>query len=181
MCEVDVQQLRADLRAGGATLVDVREYPEWAAARIEGARWIPLSAFEQRAGELDRSQTIYLVCRTGRRSAEAQRMLVARGFANVVNVCGGLTSWMDAGYPVLQDRNAPWSIERQVRFTAGTIVLVGVLLSAFVAQPFVWLAGFVGAGLIFAAATDSCAMGDLIARLPWNRASNAGAACPISR
>jgi UPF0716 family protein affecting phage T7 exclusion len=49
------------------------------------------------------------------------------------------------------------------------IVLTGVLLAWFVNPGFIWLAGFIGAGLTFAAITDTCAMGMLLARMPWNQ------------
>ena len=58
------------------------------------------------------------------------------------------------------------SLERQVRIAAGAIVLTGVLLAHFVAAGFIWLSGFVGAGLIFAGVTDFCGMGLLLAKMP---------------
>lgn len=64
-----------------------------------------------------------------------------------------------------------WSLERQVRLVAGAIVLVSILLSiAWPAARFV--AGFVGAGLVFAAVSNTCMMGMLLAKLPYNRASS---------
>jgi predicted branched-subunit amino acid permease len=56
-----------------------------------------------------------------------------------------------------------------VRIAAGAIVLTGVLLARFANFNFIWLSGFVGAGLIFAGITDFCGMGLLIAKLPWNK------------
>jgi hypothetical protein len=61
------------------------------------------------------------------------------------------------------------SLERQVRIAAGFIVLSGVLLAHFVNPAFIWLSGFIGAGLMFAGATDWCGMGMLIAKMPWNQ------------
>ena len=61
-----------------------------------------------------------------------------------------------------------------MRIAAGFIVLSGVLLSHFVNPAFIWLSGFVGAGLIFAGATDWCGMGMLIARMPWNQGGSCG-------
>jgi rhodanese-related sulfurtransferase len=124
---------------------------------------------EQRHGELDHSKPIYVMCRTGRRSGEAQKKLNALGFTNVINVAGGFEAWKKEDLPFEKDENAPWALERQVRFVAGLLVLTGVLLSVFVHPYFVWLAGFVGAGLIFAGATDWCGMGLLLAKMPWNR------------
>jgi hypothetical protein len=60
------------------------------------------------------------------------------------------------------------ALERQVRIAAGAMVLSGVLLSQFVNPAFIWLAGFVGGGLIFAGITDWCGMGILISKMPWN-------------
>jgi rhodanese-related sulfurtransferase len=169
-----VSELRAAVERG-ARVVDVREYAEYAGGRVPGAKLIPLGQIAERSAELDRYAPVYLVCRTGRRSAEAQRLLGVLGFERVVNVAGGFTAWQEAGLPVERDARAPWSLERQVRLVAGALVLAGVLLGAFVAQPFLLLAAFVGAGLAFAAVTDSCAMGVVLARMPWNRAANARA------
>ena len=171
--EVDVGGLRKALE-GGAVLVDVREYAEFAGGRVSGAKLVPLGEIAERAQEIDRDGQVYVICRTGRRSGEAQRQLRALGFA-AVNVSGGMMAWQEAGYPVERDAKAPWALERQVRFVAGSIVLAGVLLSVFVAQPLVWLAGFVGAGLVFSAVTDSCAMGMLLAKMPWNTRYEAAA------
>ena len=111
------------------------------------------------------------MCRTGRRSAEARRRLKALGFTNVINVVGGLEAWKNEDLPVERDEFAPWSIERQVRFTAGLLVLAGVLLSFFVHPYFMLLSGLIGFGLALTAAIDWCAMGLVIAKMPWNRRS----------
>ncbi len=68
------------------------------------------------------------------------------------------------------------SPERRVRIAAGAIVILGALLAQFVSPAFVWLSGFVGAGLMFAGITDTWAMGMLIAKLPWNQ-HDADASC----
>jgi rhodanese-related sulfurtransferase len=157
-------------------LVDVREYPEFAAGRVAGAKLIPLGHLERRLAEVDRERPVYVVCRTGRRSAEARRKLVGAGFGDVRDVRGGIVAWEHAGFELERDPRAPWALERQVRLVAGAIVLVGVLLAVFVDDAFVWLAGFVGAGLVVAALTDTCAMGMMLAKLPWNRESATSAA-----
>ena len=79
-------------------------------------------------------------------------------------------SWQacaEAGLPVVRGRKM-MSLERQVRIAAGSLVLLGVGLG-FVHPAFFGLAGFVGAGLVFAGITDTCGMGMLLARMPWNR------------
>src|SRR5262245_28910614 len=119
----DVHDLRGAL-AAGCVLVDVREYPEYAAGRIPGARLIRLGEIERRAAELDPALPIYVVCRSGRRGAEAQEKLGKMGFKDVRNVSGGLLAWEAAGFEVERDARAPWSLERQVRLAAGLLVLL---------------------------------------------------------
>lgn len=172
MMDCTVKELREEMQRQGRCLVlDVREYPEFANGRLPGSLLIPLSEISRRADELDGRQTIYLVCQTGRRSAAARRKLIALGFSQVRNVTGGFLAWQAAGFEVERDRRLPWALERQVRLVAGSLVLTGVLLSLFIAHQLIWLAGFVGAGLIFAALTDTCAMGTMLAKMPWNRAA----------
>ena len=82
---------------------------------------------------------------------------------------GGTLAWIEANLPVTRGTVKVISLERQVRIAAGAIVLTGVLLACFVNCNFIWLSGFVGAGLIFAGITDFCGMGLLIAKMPWNK------------
>jgi hypothetical protein len=71
------------------------------------------------------------------------------------------------------------SLERQVRIAAGSLVVVGVLLGWLVHPILLGLAAFVGAGLVFAGITDTCGMGMLLARMPWNQMSDpAATTCP---
>ena len=84
-------------------------------------------------------------------------------------------AWAEAGLPVNRGTSKVMSLERQVRIAAGAIGLTGALLAQFVDPAFIWLSGFVGAGLVFAGITDTCAMGMLISKLPWNQ--RASAAC----
>lgn len=169
MSECTVLGLREQLENGELHLVDVREQMEFAGGRIAGASSIPLGELEERHAELDHTKPIYVMCRTGRRSAEAQRRLQALGFTNVINVAGGIEAWKQEKLPVERDEYAPWSIERQVRFTAGSLVLIGVLLAIFVHPYFIALSGLIGFGLAFTATIDWCGMGILISKMPWNR------------
>ncbi len=169
----DLQSLLA--HGGGLQLVDVREHPEFAGGRIAGARCLPLGEVERRAPELDRGRPVVCVCRSGKRSAQAAEKLEALGFTRVHQLDGGLLAWEQAGLPVEKDAHAPWALERQVRFAAGLLVLTG-LASSLVWPPAIGLAWFVGAGLVFAAVTDWCGMGLLLAKMPWNRAGKPCAA-----
>ena len=145
-------------------VVDVRDFPEFASGHIANARCLPLHSLPV----LPKEEPIVCVCRTGRRSTQAVATLTALGFTTVEQLAGGMEAWEKAGLPVDRATHAPWALERQVRFTAGLLILLGLGLS-HVWPPAIVLAWFIPAGLVFAAVTDSCAMGMLIARMPWNR------------
>ncbi|HKP70025.1 MAG TPA: rhodanese-like domain-containing protein [Pyrinomonadaceae bacterium] len=169
MTGCSVLALSEKVAAGSAILVDVREWPEFAAGRVPGSRLIPLADISKRSGELDKARDVFLICRTGRRSAEAASRLRSLGFENVVNVEGGFEAWKKNKLPVERDERAPWSIERQVRFTAGLLVLAGIVLSLFVHPYFISISALIGFGLAFSSAIDWCGMGILLAKMPWNR------------
>jgi rhodanese-related sulfurtransferase len=111
---------------------------------------------------------LYVICQSGNRSSKACGAFVAAGFNNVVNVDGGTTAWNKAGLPVNRGKKAV-SLERQVRIAAGLLVFAGTALGVFVHEYWLGLPAFVGAGLTFAGITDTCAMGMLIAKMPWNQ------------
>ena len=166
-------ELRRRIDAGDPLqLVDVREAPEFAAGRLAGAQLIPLGELERRAAEFDRSRPLVLICRSGKRAAQARERLARLGFNNLACLSGGLTAWEAEGLPVEKDEHAPWSLERQVRVVAGALVLVGAALGWLVHPGFYGLSAFVGAGLVFAGVSDWCGMGLLLAKAPWNRRSN---------
>ena len=168
-----VQELRERLERG-CVVVDVREYPEYAEAHLPGSRLIPLGELKRRP-DLAGEGEVLLLCRGGRRATEAAEALASRLGVQPVVVEGGIEAWMQAGLPTRKERG-PMSLERQVRIAAGALVLTGLLLD-IVLPGARFLSYFVGAGLVFAGVTDTCAMGMLIAKLPWNR-PRTGAACP---
>jgi rhodanese-related sulfurtransferase len=114
-----------------------------------------------------------VICQKGGRSANACGKLAAAGLTQVVNIDGGTSAWEAAGLSVTRGRQTI-SLERQVRIAAGSLVLVGALLGYFVHPYWIGLSGFVGAGLVFAGITDTCGMGMLLARMPWNQAAKVG-------
>ena len=88
---------------------------------------------------------------------------------------GGLDAWKKAGLPVSLDRSQPIDIMRQVQIAAGSLVLLGVVLGAFVSPNFYALSGFVGAGLTFAGISGFCGMARVLGAMPWNQPSTASA------
>jgi rhodanese-related sulfurtransferase len=153
-------------------LIDVRTPVEFREVHVEFARNIPLDALDPAAIVAGRNgnadQPLYVICRSGSRGEQASKQFQAAGHANVVNVEGGTLAWAAAGLPVVRGKKAI-SLERQVRIAAGSLVLIGVILGWLVHPVFFGLSAFVGAGLVFAGITDTCGMGILLGKMPWNQ------------
>lgn len=101
---LEVEELKTHLDSGEALLLDVRTRDDFDGEQghISGALNLPLEDLFGRLDELgaDPEQTITIVCRTDRRSAKAAALLAQRGFADVHVVRGGMTAWLDRGWPV---------------------------------------------------------------------------------
>ncbi len=177
MPTIDARLTPADLAAWLADdrdlrLLDVRTPAEFETAHIPGSYNVPLAILGEHAAELHRhlDVPVVLVCRSGNRAGQANRTLAAAGMANVHVLEGGMIAWDDGARPVRRGQ-ARWDLERQVRLVAGSLVLAGILLSLVVPAA-KYLSGAVGAGLAIAALTNTCAMGALLARLPYNRVAS---------
>jgi adenylyltransferase/sulfurtransferase len=95
VAEITPRDLAARISRGDDTfdLIDVREPGEWAIARIEGARLIPLAQIPASLPSLDKAREIVVMCRSGVRSADAARFMQRAGFARVKNLAGGILRW----------------------------------------------------------------------------------------
>lgn len=179
-----VAEARRLLEQGEAALLDVREYPEWVEAHVAEGRLIPLGELRRDPAQVELAGPVLLLCRSGKRAAQAAEILQQRRDIQPVVIEGGIEAWRQAGYPVRTGKG-PIALERQVRIAAGALVLTGILLD-FVLPGARYLSLFVGAGLVFAGVTNTCAMGLLLAKLPWNRAhepvagGDAGGSCPVT-
>ncbi|HXG83483.1 MAG TPA: rhodanese-like domain-containing protein [Pyrinomonadaceae bacterium] len=177
--EINVREIGKMAEEGGEyQIIDVREFPEFGSERVQGARLMPLSNFEKHTGDIDQTKPVYLMCRSGGRAKQAAEKLISKGFTDVSVIEGGMTAWASANLPVIIGESKVWSLERQVRFAAGSLVVLGVLLSAIVHPYFVALSAFVGAGLVFAAVTDTCGMAMMLAKMPWNQSK--GVTCDVA-
>lgn len=166
---VDAVTLKALLDAQNVILVDVREPVEYQEEHIQGAILVPLSSFDPQSIPVEENKPLILYCRSSNRSAQAAQKLFAAGFQEITHLKDGLTGWKQAGYPTQINRNVPISLMRQVQIVAGSLVVTGTLLGAFVSPWFLLLSGFVGSGLMFAGITNTCALGMLLAKLPYNQ------------
>lgn len=88
-----------------AWLLDVREDDEWAAGHVPDATHIPLGQLGARTAELPPDQEIYVICRSGARSARVTQALVGAGW-QAFNVGGGMQDWAAAGRPITSDSGA---------------------------------------------------------------------------
>ncbi len=152
-------------------LIDVRTPVEFREVHLSVARNIPLDQLDPKtvvaAHNGSGDEPLYVICKMGGRSQQACEQFVKTGFSNVVNVEGGTMACVAAGLPVVRGKKAI-SLERQVRIAAGSLVLVGAIGSLWF-SPLIWLSAFIGAGLVFAGVTDTCGMGLILARMPWNQ------------
>jgi rhodanese-related sulfurtransferase len=89
-----------------APLLDVREADEWTAGHAPTARHLPMSELAARLGELPDDDPLYVVCRSGGRSARVVAYLANQGYP-AVNVEGGMQAWSAQGRTVVADAGAP--------------------------------------------------------------------------
>ncbi len=88
-------------RGDALTLLDVREPWELAVASVPGIVHIPMGEVADRLNEIDRDQSVVVLCRSGKRSLEVAKLLQQNGF-DAVNLAGGILAWsrdLDATIP----------------------------------------------------------------------------------
>lgn len=159
------------------TLVDVRTPGEFETARIPTAHNRPLDQLDAHLDELRElcgdGAPVVLVCQSGARAEQARQRLTAAGITDVTVLDGGVNGWRAADGELVEDVQR-WELERQVRLVAGGIVATSIGASVVVPEAR-YVAGFVGLGLVLAAVTNTCAMGMLLSKLPYNRPRSSAA------
>ncbi|MGO4632806.1 rhodanese-like domain-containing protein [Streptomyces sp. 2RAF24] len=162
--------LHALVREGRAPrLLDVRTPGEFRTVHIPGSYNVPLATLREHRAELlsHLDEEVVLVCRSGARATQAEKALAEAGLPNLRVLAGGMNAWEAAGAPANRGPER-WDMERQVRLVAGSMVLLTGVVGVFV--PGAHLIGTaVGAGLTYAAVSNTCAMGVLLSKLPYNR------------
>jgi rhodanese-related sulfurtransferase len=167
---LDADEARS--RLPGLTVIDVRTPGEYAAGHLPEALNIPLDRLDSALSALRRlpGEQLLMVCASGARSENARRVLAGHG-VRAMTLTGGTQGWAQRGHELHRPPSNPratWSMERQVRFTAGSIVLVGLGLGLLHPAWQLLCAGIAG-GLVFSALTNTCGMAALLSRLPHNR------------
>ncbi|MER6560006.1 rhodanese-like domain-containing protein [Streptomyces sp. NPDC001027] len=166
---------QARTRLHELTVIDVRTPAEYASGHLPGAWNIPLDHVRRALPEIRhaaRRGDVLVVCASGARSENACRLLAEQGVATAT-LAGGTGAWTAEGHdlhtPAAGDTRALWSMERQVRFTAGCMVLLGLVLGQFVHPALLLISAGIAGGLVFSAVTNTCGMAVLLGRLPHNR------------
>ncbi len=166
---ISAHDLADQLAAKAVTVIDVREPMEYASGHINGSLNVPLARLSQ--AYLPQGPLV-LVCQSGNRSTKGLTQLLQQGHPHAVaDLVGGVPAWQQAGFSVRKLKGAPLPLMRQVQIAAGTLVLIGVILSQTFAPGWIWLSGFVCAGLTFAGIIGFCGMARLLAAMPWNKVS----------
>lgn len=164
---ISAHDLAEQLASHQVAVIDVREPMEFAGGHIAGSLNVPLPRLAQ--ADLPEGPLV-LVCQSGNRSAKGVQTLLQRGNVHPVSdLEGGIPSWQQAGLPLRKLKNAPLPLMRQVQIAAGSLVLLGLILSHTVAPAWILLTWFVGAGLVFAGVSGFCGMARLLALMPWNK------------
>lgn len=168
LIDLDPKSFQAQLQSSNTILIDVREPSEFAREHIPSAQNFPLSTLTIETVPKT-NQSVLLYCQSGNRSQQAAQIFHGAGCHQISHLDGGLMAWKSAGLPYQEDKKAPLPMMRQVQIAAGSLVLVGTILSAVVSPWFLLLTGLVGSGLIFAGVSGFCGMAMLLSKLPYNQ------------
>lgn len=177
---LDVAAVAKLVQAEEAELIDVRTPAEFESLHAKGARLFPLDRLDPKAIMAARTtmhKPLYIICKSGGRSAKACEKFISAGFDNVVSVAGGTEAWAAAGLPTETTGRRVLPLDRQMQMAAGLICLMGAALGFFVSPWFYLLCAMVGVGLTTAGLTGFCAMMILLSRMPWNRGASCGSSC----
>ncbi|MEU9880399.1 rhodanese-like domain-containing protein [Streptomyces phaeochromogenes] len=166
---------QARSRLHDLAVIDVRTPGEYASGHLPGALNIPLDQVRRALPELRHaaeSGDVLIVCASGNRSQAACELLAGESIA-AATLAGGTTAWAaegnDLDRPAASAARGAWTMERQVRLTVGTLVLVGLALGLLVHPAFQFLSAGVAGGLVLSALTNTCTMAVLLGKLPHNR------------
>ena len=154
-------------------LIDVRTPAEFQEVHVEIAQNYPLDRLDPQAIQAARphpeGRPLYVICRSGARGRQACDKFVAAGYPEVINVDGGTMACVAAGVPVVRGKKAI-PLDCQVRMLAGSLVAIGTALGHWVHPAWLLLPAAVGLGLVYSGWTNTCMMGNMLAKMPWNQA-----------
>lgn len=169
LTNISAREVAQKLQDDSIRLIDIRESDEYLRSSVAQAESMPLSIISKHPISISEKPIVF-TCQSGRRTKMNEQLLekVAQAPAYVME--GGMTAWNKENLPLLKSCQGP-SIFRQVQIIAGLIIILSFIASS-IWPTSLWIALFVGIGLLFAGISGFCGMGILLAKMPWNKNSN---------
>lgn len=169
LTNISPREVAQKLQEGTIRLIDIRETDEYLRSSVPQAENIPLSIINKHPANISEKSLVF-TCQSGNRTTKNAQLLstFAQGEAQVME--GGMNAWNKDTLPLLKSCSGP-SIFRQIQIAAGLLIVLSFIAS-LIWSTALWLALFVGVGLIFAGVTGFCTMGILLEKMPWNKNGN---------
>jgi len=150
-------------------LIDVRSPSEFADGHIPGAINIPMEEVGWRLADIKSNHPVTIVCESGDRAGMVKNTHFSDN-PNVTVLKGGTRGWRESGKEIVgAGRSGALPIMRQVQIVAGSMIVLGFLLSWLLHPYWLALSFFVGCGLIFAGVSGYCGMAMVLQKMPWNK------------
>ncbi len=180
---INPHDLQQRIQTGDATrLLDVRTPGEFHSVHIAGSVLQPVDQLQPREAveKLGGSGEIYVICHSGSRAKRAATLIEQAQLGACVVLEGGIEAWQQQGGACVQGESKVLPLPRQMQIIMGSIVVTSVLLAHFVNSGWIWVAGFIGCGLLMAGFTDFCPARTLLAKAPWNNRTPTRPSCGSS-
>ena len=172
--EITPTELSKIQKSEEVMLIDVREPVEYRGEHIKYSVSIPLGTLN--ASNLPSNKNKYVfICQSGVRGESAckkiskQKLSSQQGIELLNLVDGGVSGWKELELPIVKGTSKVLSIARQTQLLIGLLISTVGILALFNDPIFVWLTVLFGIGLVNAGLTGWCGLGELMARMPWNR------------
>ena len=167
---VTAQTLKTWIDKDEVIVIDVREPAEFNSGHIAVAKSIPLSQVCASALPQYTGKKVVINCQRGARgTAACQKLHTELKDAELYNLEGGISAWIDAGFPVTGQAHDAIPLIQQVQISVGIWILVSIVLTLTVSPLLSLLAAIPGIGLIYAGLTGTCGLTKILALMPWNR------------
>lgn len=165
---LQTNELKQLMGTNDCYIIDVRETDEYKSGHIPGAHNIPLGTLSLNMLAHVQAKNMIFYCQSGVRSLKCSQKAADILKTDVYNLEGGFAEWKTLGNNVIR-KGCGLPIMQQVHIIVGSMVLLGVMLSHFYNEGWIYFSGFFGVGLLFAGLTGWCGMAKLLFLMPWNK------------
>lgn len=172
------EELKQIYGANNILICDIREPDEYNREHIVGAKNYPLSTLQiDKLNDIAKDKKIIFHCQSGNRTKMNENIFKSINCDEIMILCDGINDWKKQGCAIAKNNKAPLPLMRQVQIIAGSLIILGVLLSYAVSKDFILLSGFVGLGLLIAGITGFCGMASILMLLPYNKNNGCNNTC----